>query len=148
MSTSTQTKKPKALHVVLWVAQVILAGMFLMAGFMKLTTSIEELSQGLPWAADAPALVRFIGLSELLGGLGLILPAALRIKPYLTIWAAIGLAVIMLLAIIFHVVRGEVSAIGMNIGLGVLALFVVWGRSKKARIVEKGKRESGKVQQV
>lgn len=130
MSTLTQTKRSKALHVVLWIAQVILAGMFLMAGYMKLTTPIAELSNAIPWAADMPALVRFIGLSELLGGLGLILPAALRIKPHLTIWAAAGLAVIMLLAVFFHVARGEVSAIGMNIGLGILAVFVAWGRSK------------------
>ncbi len=80
------------------------------------------------------ALVRFIGVSELLGGFALILPAALRIKPELTGWAAIGLAAVMLFATIFHISRGEFSAIGMNIILGIIAVFIAWGRFKKAPI--------------
>lgn len=125
----------KALHVGLWVGQLVLAAMFGMAGVMKLTTPIPELAQMLPWAASLPeAMVRFIGASELAGGLGLVLPAATRIKPGLTALAAAGLAIIMVLASAFHLMRGEADALPINLGLLALALFVAWGRSKKAPI--------------
>ncbi|HEX2533005.1 MAG TPA: DoxX family protein [Chitinophagaceae bacterium] len=130
-----QQTPSKALHIALWIAQVLLAAMFLMAGFMKLSQPIEQLSQMLPWAAQVPeSLVRFIGLAELLGAVGLILPALLRIKPQLTAWAAIGIAIIMVLATFFHISRGETSAIGMNIIMAILAAFIAWGRFKKAPI--------------
>jgi uncharacterized membrane protein len=80
------------------------------------------------------AMVRFIGISEILGGLGLLLPSALRIMPRLTPVAAGGLALVMVLATAFHVSRGEASVIPMNLVLMALAFFIVWGRSKKAPI--------------
>lgn len=131
------TEQPsKALHISLWVAQALLAVMFLMAGFNKLFQSIEELSKMLPWAAEMPAaMVRFIGISEILGGLGLLLPSALRIMPRLTPVAAGGLALVMVLASAFHVSRGEASVIPMNLVLMAVAFFIVWGRSKKAPIL-------------
>ncbi len=130
------TQQPsKALHITLWVAQVLLAALFLMAGANKLFQSIEELSKMLPWAAEMPeAMVRFIGTSEILGALGLLLPSALRIMPRLTPVAAGGLALVMVLATAFHVSRGEASVIPMNIAFMAIALFIVWGRSKKAPI--------------
>lgn len=128
----------KALHISLWIAQVILAALFLMAGLTKSTKPIEELSAMMPWAAQVPgALVRFIGISELLGALGLVLPSLLRIRPQLTPLAAWGLAVIMLLAAVYHVVQNEFSVIGMNILLGAVAVFIAWGRSKKVPIFAK-----------
>lgn len=135
---SSQTPRPKALHIALWVAQVVLALMFIMAGFMKLSQPIDQLSKSLPWVTQAPvALVRFIGIAELLGGIGLILPAALRIKPALSGWAGAGIALIMLFATVFHISRGEYKAIGMTIVIGLLALFVAWGRLKRAPIYSK-----------
>lgn len=131
----TVEKTSKGLNIGLWVAQVVLAAMFLMAGANKLFQSIEELSKMLPWAAEMPlALVRFIGLSEVLGGLGLLLPSILRIKPSLTPLAALGLATVMLLATVFHISRGEISMIGMNIVIMAIAVFIAWGRTKKAPI--------------
>ena len=124
----------KTLHIALWVAQVVLGAMFLMAGFMKSTQPIEELSKSMPWTADMPSLTRFIGVSEALGALGLLLPSLLRIKPGLTPLAAYGLALVMLLAAIFHITRAEYSAIGINVVLMSIALFIAWGRSKKAVI--------------
>jgi uncharacterized membrane protein YphA (DoxX/SURF4 family) len=125
----------KIIHVSLWVVQVILAAMFIMAGIMKVFQPIEELSKMLPWVSQAPvALVRFIGISELLGGFGLILPSLFRIRPLLTPYAALGLAIIMMLASIFHFSRGEFSMLGTTIFLLVLALFIAWGRIKKAPI--------------
>jgi putative oxidoreductase len=106
-----------------------------MAGVMKTTQPIAELAQNLVWpGAMPPALVRFIGVSEFLGALGLVLPAATRIKPSLTPLAAAGLALIMLLAAIFHVLRGELQALPINFLFGALAVFVAWGRSRKAPI--------------
>ncbi len=134
-SMTTQHTSSKALHITLWIAQVLLAGMFIMSGFMKVSQPIDQLSQMLPWASQVPAgLVRFIGISEVLGGLGLILPSLLRIKPVLTVWAALGLATVMVFALLFHISRGEFSAIGMNLVIALIALFIAWGRTKKAPI--------------
>lgn len=120
------------MKIVLWVIQVLLAAAFGMAGFSKLTMPIVDLMEMVgPWAGDVPALlVRFIGLSELLGAVGLIVPALTRIQPRLTAWAAIGLAVVMVLAGIFHAARGEFGSIISNIVLLALAGFVAYGRTK------------------
>lgn len=134
----TNQKNNKVINIALWVLQVLLGTMFIMAGAMKSFQSVEALTEALPWVADTSlGLVRFIGVSELLGGIGLLLPSILRIKPFLTVWAAIGLALIMFLAAIFHGVRGEFSAIGMNAVMIGLAIFIAWGRSKKAVIASK-----------
>lgn len=134
----TNQKNNKALNITLWIAQGLFAVMFIMAGAMKSFQSAEALSEALPWVTSTPlALVRFIGVSELLGGIGLLLPALLRIKPFLTVWAAVGIATIMVLAAIFHGSRGELSAIGANAVFVVIALFIAWGRSKKAPILPK-----------
>lgn len=128
-------KSNKALNIGLWVVQVLLFGMFLMTGFMKLSQPIAELSNMIPWVAEVPSsMVRFIGISEVLGALGILLPALIRVKPSLTPLAGLGLAVIMLFALIFHIARGEFEAIGMNIVLGLIALFVAWGRGRKSII--------------
>jgi putative oxidoreductase len=122
--------------ILLWLVQILLACAFGMAGFMKSTQPIESLAQsGMVWAAQVPvALVRFIGVSELLGAVGLILPAATKIKPSLTPLAALGLLTIMILAMAFHLSRGEAQALPINMVLGGLAAFVAWGRTKKAPI--------------
>jgi hypothetical protein len=83
----------------------------------------------LPWVKDSSkGLVTFIGVAELLGGLGLILPLSIGIMPSLTPIAGVGLAVVMLLAAVFHARRGEFKGIGLNIILLALALFVAIGR--------------------
>ena len=134
MENSNQ-KSSKVLNIILWIAQLLLGGMFLMAGFMKLTTPVDQLAAAMPFVAAVPeALVKFIGVSEIAGALGLLLPLLLRIKPALTVLAARALILVMILALAFHVSRGEFSAIGTNLVLGSLALFIAWGRSKKAVI--------------
>ena len=134
----TDQKNNKALNITLWIAQGLFAVMFIMAGLTKASQPIQALAESMPWALDIPAeLVRFIGISELLGGLGLVLLAALRIKPFLTVLAAYGLAVVMILAAIFHATRGEFPAIGINVFMMAIALFIAWGRSKKALILSK-----------
>jgi putative oxidoreductase len=102
---------------------------------MKVTQPIAVLVDTFGWPAAVPAaLVRFIGVAEFLGGLGLILPAATRVKPMLTPLAGVGLAVAMLLAAGFHTSRGEFGALPMPLVLGGLAAFVVWGRAVRAPI--------------
>jgi uncharacterized membrane protein YphA (DoxX/SURF4 family) len=88
----------------LWVVQVLLALFFLMAGFNHAINPIEEAAKSSPWITGVPVwLARFIGFAELAGALGLILPAVTRIKPWFTPLAAIGLAIIMALAVPFHI---------------------------------------------
>ncbi|MBC3845373.1 DoxX family protein [Winogradskyella echinorum] len=134
----TNQKNNKAINIALWTAQGLLAVMFIMAGIMKTTQPVEVLAESLPWVTSTPlGLVRFIGISELLGGLGLLIPSIFRFKPYLTVWAALGLALVMVLAAVFHASRGEFSSIGMNVVLIGIALFIAWGRNKKAPILAK-----------
>lgn len=126
------------MKIVLWILQGLLALMFMGAGFMKLTFTIADLATKLPWANQIPeALIRFIGASELLGGIGIILPSLLRIKPLLTPLAALGLVAIMVFALVFHISREEYSAVGINAVMATLALVVAWGRYKKIPIQAK-----------
>lgn len=134
----TNQKSNRVINIVLWIAQGLLAVMFMMAGIMKASQPIDALAESLPWVTSTPlALVRFIGISELLGGIGLLIPSFFRFKPFLTVWAALGLALVMVFAAVFHATRGEFPGIGMNLVLLGIALFIAWGRSKKAPILAK-----------
>lgn len=118
-----------ALNVALWIVQLALGAMFGMAGFMKLAQPIAELQSQMAWVTDVPPpMVRVIGLSELAGALGVVLPWATGIQRRLTSLAALGLVSVMLLAAVFHLVRGELGALPINMVLGGLAAFVAWGR--------------------
>ena len=134
----TTVRSTKGWNITLWLLQGLLAAMNIMAGASKLFQPIDELSKMIPWTSEVSSgLVRFVGLAELAGGLGLLLPALLRIQPRLTALAALGLALVQVLAAVFHVSRGESAVIGMNILFAVLALFVYWGRTKKVPILPK-----------
>ena len=109
----------------LWVVQMLLALAFLAAGAMKLILPDAALTAGYPF----PALfIRFIGVCELLGAAGLILPGVLRIRQGLTPLAAAGLAVIMTGATLTTLAIGGGASALMPLGLGVLAAFVAYGR--------------------
>lgn len=128
-------KSSKIIHVTLWVAQVTLAALFITGSIMKFQP-IETISAMMPWTGQVPAwIVRLLGLIDLLAAVGLILPSLLRMKPQVTTWTALGIIALMFSAIIFHVSRGEASVIGVNIISAIIALFIAWGRSKKAPIV-------------
>ncbi len=120
--SQTNVRPRRALHVSLWIAQILLAGMFGMVGFMKIATPIAVLAQKIAWVTGAPALVRFIGICEVAGVIGLILPAAFKIMPKLAGFAATGLLAIMVLAVPFHIYRGEAKVIAVPVLLGVLWL--------------------------
>ncbi len=123
------------LNILLWIAQGLLAASFIWAGSMKLFSSPEKLAALWPWTADNTSLVKLTGVLDLLAGIGLILPGLLRTKPQLTVYAAYGTILLMIAASIFHLSRGEGAQIGANIFFLVLAVFIAWGRSKKAPAV-------------
>ncbi len=126
----------KGWNIGLWVAQTLLAAIYVMAGFMKLTQSIDALvASGMGYAGDYPELLtRFIGTAEVLGAIGIILPALTRIMPRLTPLAALGFSVIQVLAMGLHIMRGEFAVLPINLILLALSLFVLWGRTRKAPI--------------
>jgi len=128
---TSQSQPSKTLNVVLWTAQILLA-LFFMSGTVMKFMPIQKISAIMPWMGQLPPLeVRLLGVVDLLGALGLILPAALKIRPMLTPWAAIGIIVLMICATIFHISRGEASVIGVNIVVIIVAIFIAWGRFKK-----------------
>lgn len=131
---TTEKKTSKTFNIILWVAQVLLALTFVWAGFMKIFKP-EELP--FAWVKDNPNLVLFTGIVDLLAGIGIILPTLLRIKTELTILAAYGIIALMISASIFHISRGEAKDIDFNIFMLLVAMFVAWGRQKKAPITDK-----------
>jgi uncharacterized membrane protein len=116
------------MNTALWIIQVLLAAAFGMAGVLK-STQGTKLKDKMPWVEDfSDRTVRFIGVTELLGAIGLILPAATGVATWLTPLAATGLAVVMVLAILTHVRRKEAQVTPVNLVLGLLAAFVAWQR--------------------
>ena len=115
----------------LWIVQGLLALLFLFAGVMKFIMSIEEMTRQIQMPA---AFLWFIGVAEICGGLGLILPSLLRIRPGLTPLAAAGLVIIMIGATIVSLMIGPVALAAMPFVVGLLAAFVAYGRWKLAPI--------------
>jgi uncharacterized membrane protein len=117
------------MNVFLWILQGLLGLAFIAAGVLKTVQPKEKLAPKMPWVNDfSPGGVKFVGIAEGLGGLGLILPAATGIAVILTPIAAAALAFTMLLAALYHVRKGEWSTIGSSIVLLILTAFVAWGR--------------------
>jgi uncharacterized membrane protein YphA (DoxX/SURF4 family) len=117
------------MNIALWIVQGLLAAMYLTAGVMK-TFMTAKTQEQMVWAKRHPQnYVRFVGTAELLGALGLILPLLTGILPWLTPLAAVGLAVVQLLAIFMeHVPNQEYKSVPMNVVLFLLAVFVALGR--------------------
>ena len=117
------------MDTVLWIVQILLAGLFLITGLTKLTQPRLKMAAGpMRWAADATdRQFRAIGLLEVLGALGLILPGAIGIAPGLLPLAAIGLALTMVGAIATHVRYKEVQRVAVPVVVLGLALFVAVG---------------------
>jgi len=111
--------------VALWIAQAVLALIFLFAGGVKLVLSPEQLTG--PVALPI-GFVRFIGICEVLGAIGLILPGLLRTRPVLTPLAASGLVIVMLGAIVITLMGGDVAPAVIPLLVGLLAAFVAYGR--------------------
>ena len=115
----------------LWIVQGLLALLFLFAGGMKLVLPLEELTGPMP--VPLPGLfLRFIGVAEVLGAIGLILPGLLRIRPGLTPLAAAGLVIIMIGATVITLAGGDVALALIPLVVGLLAAFVAYGRWRLA----------------
>ncbi|MCF0058791.1 DoxX family protein [Dyadobacter sp. CY356] len=127
-------KSSKTRNTILWIAQILLAAFFIIGAVMKFMP-IEKISVIMPWTGQVPVqIVRILGIIDLLAAAGLVLPPIFKIKSELTSWAAIGIVLMMICAVIFHVLRGEASVIGINLFCIVLACLVAWGRFRKGRI--------------
>lgn len=113
-----------------WVVQILLALFFGFSGWVKLGWSIERLMAMWPWVDEfRPGTVRFIGAAEILGALGMILPLATGILPWLTPLAALGFVVIQVLAMGVHGRRGETArTLPLNLVAFALSIFVIWAR--------------------
>lgn len=125
------TKKQKSkllLSGSLLLCQILLAVTFIWAGFQKI---VEPESLPFPWTKEHPTLVLLTGIVDLLGGIGLILPAALRFKSNLSFIAIIGLMLLMLSAIGFHMIRSETNAIGFNLVVLLVLIFMLWASTRK-----------------
>ena len=118
------------MNIVLWIIQILLALLFLFAGGTKLVLPIETLqSMGSPNQVQMPGLfIKFIGLVEVLGGLGLVLPGLLRIKKGLTPLAAIGLTIVMIGAVIITVAGDGIKGGIVPLIVLLLCVFVAYGR--------------------
>jgi hypothetical protein len=117
-----------AANLALWALQLLLAVAFLGAGFAH-AFRFEQFSANprMAWAKEVGrSNMRLIGLLEIAGAIGLVLPAVTGILPWITVLAAAGLALVMIFAAVFHVRRGEPYL--PNVVLGALALVVVAGR--------------------
>lgn len=113
--------------------------LFIIPGLMKLSQPIAILSTSLPWTAHVPvATVRLIGILDLCGGIGILIPTLLRIQPQVTVWAALGNMTLMVSAIAFHLSRGESKFIGFHIMLISILAFIAWGRTYKAAVYARG----------
>jgi uncharacterized membrane protein YphA (DoxX/SURF4 family) len=113
----------------IWIAQILLALAFGMAGIMKATQPKEKLAANMAWVNDfSQTQVRGIGTLEFLGAVGLILPALTGILPVLTPIAAVGLILVMIGAIFTHIRRKEYGIIVVNAVLLAIAAFIAYGR--------------------
>jgi putative oxidoreductase len=123
-------KKENIMNIVLWVLQGLLGLAFIFAGTMKTVMPLEKLGKQMTFVNSfSPTMVRFIGIAEVLGGVGLILPAATGILPWLTPVAASGLAIIMVGAAVYHARRhGEFPNVIVNLVLLLLAVGIIVGR--------------------
>ena len=135
----SSSKAPSGrLHTALWIAQILLFLVFGASGALKLFLPLDKLIEMMVWPGLVPEqLVRTNGVAELLGALGMVLPAYTRIKPHLTSWAGYGLLFVMTLATGFHISHSGFYMLPANILLGGLAGFVGWGRGSQVPITPK-----------
>ena len=118
------------MNVVLWILQVVLALVFLGAGLVKLVKPREALLGRMP-VLDAyhPVTVKLVGLAEVLGAVGVVLPMALGVAPGLVPWAALGLGSVVIGAAVAHAERADYKPLAVHAVLLVMAAAVMYGRS-------------------
>lgn len=117
------------MNIALWIVQALLAMLFLFAGGTKLVLPIEEMTKQIPMPGW---FLRFIGVAEVLGGLGLVLPWITRIRPALTPLAAAGLVIIMIGATVITLMTSDIAMALFPLVTGILCAFVGYGRWRLA----------------
>jgi uncharacterized membrane protein YphA (DoxX/SURF4 family) len=122
------------MNIVLWIIQVLLALLFLFSGVTKLILPIEEMTKQL---AMPGLFLRFLGVVEVLGALGLILPGLFRIKPWLTPLAAAGLTIIVIGATVITLMIGGGATAMIPLVTALLSAFVTYGRWRLAPISQR-----------
>jgi uncharacterized membrane protein YphA (DoxX/SURF4 family) len=122
----------KRSNVALWTIQAFLSAVFLFAGVMKFILPLAEMTKQMPLPG---AFIRFIGVCEIAGALGLVLPGLFRIRPDLTPLAARGLVIIMSGATALSLLGGVAAAL-LPIAVGILAGIVAYGRGRDAASAE------------
>ena len=124
------------MNILLWIIQCSLGLLFIFSGVMKFVMSVAEMNEGSP--VFLPGIfMHFIGVCEILGGLGLILPSALRIEPRLTPLAAAGLAIITAGATVITLMGPMKGLVVIPLVTCLLCIFVAWGRWKVRPITAK-----------
>ena len=118
------------MNAVLWILQVLLALVFLAAGLAKLAKPREVLLDKMPvLGAYRPIMVKLIGLAEVLGAVGVVLPMATGVAPGLVPWAALGLGAVVIAAAVAHAEHGDYKTLAVHAVLLAMAVVVVYGRS-------------------
>jgi hypothetical protein len=115
--------------IALWILQGLLAALFLFAGAMKLVTPADMLTTMIPLPE---LMIRFVGIAECLGAVGLILPGLLRIHPQLAVFAAVELVHVMIGATILTLVTADTVSALMPVAVGCLCAAVAYGRYRQA----------------
>jgi putative oxidoreductase len=126
------------MNILLWVLQIVFGLYFLAVGVLHFMVP-PGLPAQMAWMYDLSTPLHTIsGLAEILGGLGLILPAITRIQTRLVVWAAAGLALVMLFATIWHIPRGEYTNMVLTLINAAIMIFIAYGRTRLAPLSDRG----------
>lgn len=133
----TNSKLSKSVNITLWTLQWTLSALLLSGAVMKLMP-IEHVAPVMPWMGQVPEyMVRGVALVDLADGLGIVLPALLKRNKHLTLFAAAGIFLLMVCAVVFHVLRGEEEAVGINIFTAAVSVLIGFGRWYELRAAGK-----------
>jgi hypothetical protein len=139
VSPPRTTRPAKGLAIGLWVIQALLALTLVGGGAWKMATPLAQVAESFAWVGEVPpSLFYATSAFDILGGLGVLLPSLTRVKPALTVLAALGVIALQGSAIVFHLARGEAADTPFNFVLIALSLVVAWGRHRKAPIAPRG----------
>lgn len=117
------------MKALLWTLQITVAVILLVSGYTKVFLPHEQLADAAEWTgAYTEIFVRYIGVIDILGGLGLILPGLLNIYPRITGYTAMGIAILMVAAMVLHIDRYEFGAIWINIFILIASVIIAYGR--------------------
>ena len=118
------------MNIILWILQIFFGLYFIAIGIMHFSPP-AGLPAVMSWMYELPTWLHYVsGTAEILGGLGLILPGLTKIQTRLTPLAALGLALVMVGAVVYHITRGEIGNVVTNVVLLAIMLFIYYGRTR------------------